>query len=481
MKKIISLVILAGSCSFANAQSRDSLYQTYGKLAATNPAALKTELYKKLQSKNEEDWQLAANFFLQLKEKAVADSVTAAEKVRFPDGFVFRSEALQTLFNEKDPVRKEALYNELMKKFAPARFGKDHIIYDYARNAVARAYADADSVKKAVHYALLTETGAWKGEGYAGIAAPLAAKGHTKEAEMLLRKAVAVSYAYKIAKKQDNAAKFAATGYRGYTRSLAGLLYNDKQYKEALGYADSSRKAYNATGEVNGAVLGLEAKIYEALGKDKEAFAMIDEAVRAGQATPDMKTSLKTLYAKVKGPDGYDAYIAEVNKQLAVKIRKDLAKQMINTPAPDFTLTDLDGKTVSLSDLKGKTVVVDFWATWCGPCKASLPIMKQAVEKYAADKDVQFVFIHTWEHDDNATELARKFISDNHYPFEVLMDLKNPTTGENKAVTDFKVSAIPTKFVIDKNGDIRFRFTGFSGGADAALEEISAMISLAKG
>jgi peroxiredoxin len=193
-----------------------------------------------------------------------------------------------------------------------------------------------------------------------------------------------------------------------------------------------------------------------------------------------MKDDLKKLYAKVKGSNsGFDEYIVAVNKQLAEKIRKDLAKQMINQPAPAFTLKDVDGNNVSLSDLKGKTVVLDFWATWCGPCKASFPAMKMALNKYKDDPNVKFLFIHTWEREDNATASAKKYVTDNNYPFEVLMDLKD-AEGVNKVVSSYKVSGIPTKFVVDPNGNIRFKFTGFSGGNDAAVEEVSAMVELAR-
>jgi peroxiredoxin len=60
------------------------------------------------------------------------------------------------------------------------------------------------------------------------------------------------------------------------------------------------------------------------------------------------------------------------------------------------------------------------------------------------------------------------------------MDLQDEKTGNNKVVDDFKISSIPTKFVIDKDGNIRFRFSGFAGGDDAAVEEVSAMVDLAR-
>lgn len=142
------------------------------------------------------------------------------------------------------------------------------------------------------------------------------------------------------------------------------------------------------------------------------------------------------------------------------------------------------GNTVSLADYRGKTIILDFWAAWCGPCKASFPLMARKVEKYKSDTSVKFFFIHTWERDSIAAlaaKNAKDYIESHHFPFEFLMDTKDAVTGENKVVTAYKVSGIPTKFVIDKAGNIRFRFTGFSGEDEAAVEELSDMINMAGG
>lgn len=464
----------------AKAQT-DTLTRYYTRLAESkdekDKALLESKLYALLKSDKEKDWLTAQRFFYRMNKVAVSDSILAADKLRFPDGEIVRNEKVQVIYDEKDPVAKERLYKEWIAKYPPEKFGEERIQYDYVRNAVAHGYAEADNVAKALEYANMVETPVWKGEGWAGPANTLIRKGHTAEAKVLLKKAFDHAGLYLTTKKNDPGAGFAALGYRGYATSLARLFYEEKNYKEALGYI---QKSYERQEKVSGPVNALYAKILVASGEKEKAFEKMDEAARAGQVTAAMKEDLKTLYQQVKGKEGYEAYLAEVNKILAAKIRSEVAHKMVNEPAPLFTLKDINGKTVKLESLRGKVVFLDFWATWCGPCKASFPAMKMAVERFKNDSDVQFLFIHTWEREANATESAAKFVKDNNYPFEVLMDLKDPETKANKAVSDYKVSGIPAKFVIDANGNIRFKVSGFSGGDEASVEEVAAMIDMAK-
>ncbi|HGJ64848.1 TPA: redoxin domain-containing protein [bacterium] len=199
----------------------------------------------------------------------------------------------------------------------------------------------------------------------------------------------------------------------------------------------------------------------------------LEEFFSKGVTTSKMKEMLKEAYLKTGGVEnGFDAYFRKFEDAANEKIIAKLKKEIINVPAPQFTLTDLDGKNVSLSDFKGKVVIVDFWATWCGPCLSSFPGMKEAVEKYEATGKAKFLFVNTWENVENKKQNAADFIKKNNYPFHVLMDEKN------EVVSAFKVSGIPTKFVIDGNGNIRFKSVGFSGNTSEMVEEIGVMIKM---
>jgi len=128
--------------------------------------------------------------------------------------------------------------------------------------------------------------------------------------------------------------------------------------------------------------------------------------------------------------------------------------------APDFSLKDINGKTVKLSDYKGKTLIIDFWATWCGPCRASFPAMKIVIDKYKSDPNVQFLFIDTRETDVNYQKIVKKFLADNHYSFHVVFDEKGDDGKMNAIFKKYVMPGIPTKYFIDKEGIIRDKMVG---------------------
>lgn len=209
-------------------------------------------------------------------------------------------------------------------------------------------------------------------------------------------------------------------------------------------------------------------------GENEKALRHLEQVIQSGNGTPQMRDYLKTAYTgKNGGENGFNEYVSRIDQAAKDNLLQKLKKEMLNDKAPDFKLKDLDGKEVSLSSLKGKTVVLDFWATWCPPCRASFPGMKKAVEKYSANPDVRFIFIDTRERVEDKKKNAADFLAKNQYPFYVLLDT------ESKVNELFKVPGIPTKIVIDKDGMIRFKVVGFGGNIEQMLEEIDAMIALA--
>jgi thiol-disulfide isomerase/thioredoxin len=126
--------------------------------------------------------------------------------------------------------------------------------------------------------------------------------------------------------------------------------------------------------------------------------------------------------------------------------------QLLNAgiAAPDWALKDASGNIHRLSDYRGKLVLLDFWATWCGPCKLEMPEIQAIYKEYGA-KGVVVIGLNTWETSDPA-----KFMKDNGYSYSLLLNADNVAKA-------YQVEAIPALYLIDKNGIIYYSRLGYLG------------------
>lgn len=122
---------------------------------------------------------------------------------------------------------------------------------------------------------------------------------------------------------------------------------------------------------------------------------------------------------------------------------------LIGKKAPDFTLKDINNRPFNLSSLRGKVVILNFWATWCPPCRAEMPSLNNLYREFR-NRGLEVVAIST----DRSSSVIEDYISKNPIDFTVLIDT------DNRVSRQFKVFSIPTTFLIDRNGTIIERYLG---------------------
>ncbi|WP_239454413.1 TlpA family protein disulfide reductase [Bacillus suaedaesalsae] len=123
---------------------------------------------------------------------------------------------------------------------------------------------------------------------------------------------------------------------------------------------------------------------------------------------------------------------------------------LLQKAAPDFELLTLNGDTVKLSDFKGKKVFINFWATWCPPCRDEMP----EIEEFSHSNEDVVVLAINLRNTERSDENVQKYIQEGNYTFNVLLDKKGEVANQ------YKVLTLPTTFFVNTNGIIQYKFVG---------------------
>jgi thiol-disulfide isomerase/thioredoxin len=246
-----------------------------------------------------------------------------------------------------------------------------------------------------------------------------------------------------------------AAWYAEHTLSMAdsfpvGVI----RYWPETGYVypytnDSMRQSVYSTARGN--LLSMLAQINYKRGRITEAQQNIDAAL---QAALDKETADNAawFFRKTNQPGRLDQLQAARLKLM----KKDVAKKRIRIPAPSLKqFTTLDGKPVDTNALKNKVLLIDFWATWCGPCMEEMPYIQKLYDACKQNPDVVFMIVNSGSR--NTLKDAQSWFGNRKYSFPVYYNT-DPAVGDK-----FKFSVIPATYIINREGYIEFSNIGFEG------------------
>lgn len=141
---------------------------------------------------------------------------------------------------------------------------------------------------------------------------------------------------------------------------------------------------------------------------------------------------------------------------VGILVSVNVQAETIDGPAPDFTLKSRSGENIKLSEMRGDVVMINFWASWCGPCRQEMPLLEEMYKKYS---DLGFVLlgVNVEEDSSKAGELLREI----PVSFPILYD------NTNKVTKQYKVVAMPSTVMVDRDGNMRYLHRGYLPGYEA--------------
>lgn len=401
---------------------------------------------------------------------------------KFPNGYLVRQLEFEKLIQDSILTvnQYELRINDFYRRFPTSYFqslknteklGFNPLsFYDWSYLEISKKFINSKNYELAVHYVLQTDSLTNKLESYSIVAQQLLDRREDNKALMLSDKA------YYILNKNGKPVIDEATVTQVNHIYLKSLIATDSA-NQAISLAN---KLYNEGDRTLFIIKYLIQSCRDKLSY-KEALHIIEDNVLQNQYSIVeiiSNNELQQLYTKIGDSISYDSYLSDLRNKAKDNLIANLKSQLIKRSAQDFSLYNLDNKMVRLSDFRGKVVILDFWATWCGPCIRSFPGMQSLVNKYKSDEDVQFLFINTSQKESDYKSIVSEFIKKNNYSFNVLFD--EMTNWNKRIATLYEVEVLPTKIIIDKHGDIRFHSSGSSSSIDDIMDDLSNRIEIVK-
>lgn len=438
--------------------------------------------YKGLENLTEEDYSTLIQMHRMLQNSSKADSLRMVAVKNFPNGDAAKAEYFMNFRKVNDLATQEKMLAEFDAKFGEGQY-KDMML-----QSVASAYLNQGDLEKFLEFSRKISDKSSQASLYNNHAWNYAEKGEYMDfAEKISKKSLELLEAAKKDTKQKpelyTQNQYVANlnrNYEMYADTYAYILFKQGKSEEALTYQKIA-VGDGTSSELNERYL----QYLIAAQKWELAETTAAEYIKENTATAKTKEYFKTAYLKVNGSEkGLQEKLTKLENEAQAKALAEVKKEVINEPSPDFTMKDAAGNEISLASLKGKTVILDFWATWCGPCKASFPGMQVAVEKYKNDPSVAFFFVNTFETAPSLKERQKKvanFIESHQYNFHVLYDQPEKENSRNFLTAQkYGITGIPTKIILGPNGNIMFKEVGYGGNNERMVQKIDMMIELSK-
>ena len=187
----------------------------------------------------------------------------------------------------------------------------------------------------------------------------------------------------------------------------------------------------------------------------------LEDYIAAMQLSPgkgEINKKVVEIYTKLNPGADSRVFMNELQASLNERRKEEVLSEMFHIDAPEFQLTDFNGRSLNNASMMGKVVFVDFWATWCNPCRRELPEFQAFYELYENDPRVVFVAAST----DQERHKVKPYIEELKFTF--------PVAFAEDTATKFGVEGIPSLFIIGPQGKIRYKIVGFDPDKDFVSE-----------